>query len=149
MPSKQLTSGSARPLLSRQPFRFLFHTRLGKVFLVLVALRLLRLFGFLPSFVDGIVDLGLAIYLVGFLVRGLSILRSKLLWCIRRKLIISYLLIGMVPTVLILFFFLLSRLPRLRPGQLLHPYRLAPENGSGYRSRRRPRGDPFDQHETR
>jgi hypothetical protein len=35
-------------------------------------------------------------------------LRTKLLWKIRRKLIISYLLIGLVPTVLILFFFLLT-----------------------------------------
>jgi len=62
----------------------------------------------LPPFIDGVVDLGLAVYVAGFLVRGVLALRSKLLWRIRRKLIISYLLIGMVPTVLILFFFLLS-----------------------------------------
>lgn len=108
MASTQLTSGSARPLLSRQPFRFLFRTRLGKVFLALVVLRLLRPLGLLPPFIDGVVDLGLAVYVAGFLVRGVLALRSKLLWRIRRKLIISYLLIGMVPTVLILFFFLLS-----------------------------------------
>ncbi|MEE9180539.1 MAG: SpoIIE family protein phosphatase [Vicinamibacteria bacterium] len=108
MASTQLTSGSARPLLSRQPFRFLFRTRLGKVFLALVVLRILRPLGLLPPFVDGVVDLGLAVYVAGFLVRGVLALRSKLLWRIRRKLIISYLLIGMVPTVLILFFFLLS-----------------------------------------
>ena len=108
MVSKQLTSGSASPLTARQPFRFLFRTRLGKVFLALATLRLLRPLGFLPPSIDGVVDLGLALYLIGFLVRGVSLLRSKLLWRIRRKLIISYLLIGMVPTVLILFFFLLS-----------------------------------------
>ncbi len=108
MASKQLTSGSASPLMSRQPFRFLFRTRLGKVFLALVALRLLRPLGLLPPFIDGVVDVGLAIFIIGFLVRGVLALRSKLLWRIRRKLIISYLLIGMVPTVLILFFFLLS-----------------------------------------
>ena len=108
MASTQLTSGSARPLLSRQPFRFLFRTRLGKVFLALVVLRLLRPLGLLPPFIDGVVDLCLAVYVAGFLVRGVLALRSKLLWRIRRKLIISYLLIGMVPTVLILFFFLLS-----------------------------------------
>ena len=108
MASTQLTSGSARPLLSRQPFRFLFRTRLGKVFLALVVLRLLRPLGLLPPFIDGVVDLCLAVYVAGFLVRGVLALPSKLLWRIRRKLIISYLLIGMVPTVLILFFFLLS-----------------------------------------
>ncbi len=108
MASTQLTSGSARPLLSRQPFRFLFRTRLGKVFLALVVLRLLRPLGLLPPFIDGVVDLCLAVYVAGFVVRGVLALRSKLLWRIRRKLIISYLLIGMVPTVLILFFFLLS-----------------------------------------
>ncbi len=108
MASTQLTSGSARPLLSRQPFRFLFRTRLGKIFLALVVLRLLRPLGLLPPFIDGVVDLCLAVYVAGFLVRGVLALRSKLLWRIRRKLIISYLLIGMVPTVLILFFFLLS-----------------------------------------
>ena len=108
MASTQLTSGSARPLLSRQPFRFLFRTRLGKVFLALVALRLLKPLGLLPPFIDGVVDLCLAVYVAGFVVRGVLALRSKLLWRIRRKLIISYLLIGLVPTVLILFFFLLS-----------------------------------------
>jgi len=51
---------------------------------------------------------GLWVYAIGFLLWRVSRLRTKLLWRIRRKLVISYLLIGLVPTLLILFFFLLS-----------------------------------------
>jgi serine phosphatase RsbU (regulator of sigma subunit) len=45
---------------------------------------------------------------IGYLLWRFAGLRTKLLWRIRRKLVISYLLIGLVPTLLILFFFLLS-----------------------------------------
>jgi sigma-B regulation protein RsbU (phosphoserine phosphatase) len=86
----------------------LFRTRVGQIFLVLLGLLLLRPLGVLPAGLNSLVDFGLGIYLIGFVVRGVLALRSKLLWRIRRKLIISYLLIGLVPTVLILFFFLLS-----------------------------------------
>jgi len=51
---------------------------------------------------------GLLVYAIYFVTLGLARLRRKLLWRIRRKLIISYLLIGLVPTVLILSFFVLS-----------------------------------------
>jgi serine phosphatase RsbU (regulator of sigma subunit) len=52
--------------------------------------------------------IGLWAFAIGFLVWRISRLRTRLLWRIRRKLVISYLLIGLVPTLLILFFFLLS-----------------------------------------
>jgi serine phosphatase RsbU (regulator of sigma subunit) len=51
---------------------------------------------------------GLWIGAVGYVFWRFAGLRTKLLWRIRRKLVISYLLIGLVPTLLILFFFLLS-----------------------------------------
>ena len=88
--------------------RFFLQTRLGRLFLLLVAVRLLQPLGILPSALTALANFGLWIYLIAFLVWGLLRLRSKLLWKIRRKLIISYLLIGLVPTVLILFFFLLT-----------------------------------------
>jgi serine phosphatase RsbU (regulator of sigma subunit) len=73
-----------------------------------VVLRLIEPLEILPSVVGGLINLGLLIYFLAFVVWGILRLRTKLLWKIRRKLIISYLLIGLVPTVLILFFFLLT-----------------------------------------
>jgi serine phosphatase RsbU (regulator of sigma subunit) len=58
--------------------------------------------------VVGLVQFGLLIYLLAFIMWVILRIRAKLLWRLRRKLIISYLLIGLVPTVLILFFFLLT-----------------------------------------
>jgi hypothetical protein len=62
----------------------------------------------MPEVLTGLVSFAIGIYLIAFAIWGILHLRTKLLWRIRRKLIISYLLIGLVPTVLILFFFLLT-----------------------------------------
>ena len=43
-----------------------------------------------------------------FVVRGLAFLQRRLLWRVRRKLIISYIFIGFVPAILIVAFFLLG-----------------------------------------
>jgi sigma-B regulation protein RsbU (phosphoserine phosphatase) len=43
-----------------------------------------------------------------FLVRGMALLRRRLLWRVRRKLIISYIFVGFVPAILIIAFFLLG-----------------------------------------
>src|SRR5262245_33903626 len=45
-----------------------------------------------------------------FLVRGLAVAKRRLLWRLRRKLVISYILIGFIPAVLIVAFFLLGGL---------------------------------------
>ena len=112
MDTKQLASGSPPPPLRAGPLRFLLGTKMGLLLLALLVLRFVRPWGLLPEAIDRWVDIGLVIYAIGyaigFAIRGLSALRSRLLWRIRRKLIISYLLIGLLPTVLILFFFLLS-----------------------------------------
>lgn len=110
MATKKLASSSPGPGLWSRIARFLFHRRVGQVFLALVVLRLLRPSGLLPGGVADLVDLGLVVYGIWFAIRGVAVLRSKLLWRIRRKLIISYLLIGLVPTLLILFFFVASGL---------------------------------------
>ncbi|HJS75575.1 MAG TPA: hypothetical protein VJ921_14880, partial [Vicinamibacteria bacterium] len=89
--------------------RFLLRTRAGQILSALLIARVLG--AVFPSFPPWLVTLstvGLWVYAVAFVFWRISRLRTKLLWRIRRKLIISYLLIGLVPTLLILFFFLLS-----------------------------------------
>ena len=89
--------------------RFLLRTRAGQILSVLVLTRLLgAIFPSWPGWLTSVATVGLWVYAIGFLVWRISRLRTKLLWRIRRKLVISYLLIGLVPTLLILFFFLLS-----------------------------------------
>jgi len=89
--------------------RFLLRTRSGQILSVLVLTRLLgAILPSWPAWLTTVSTVGLWVYGVVFLFRRISRLRTKLLWRIRRKLVISYLLIGLVPTLLILFFFLLS-----------------------------------------
>jgi sigma-B regulation protein RsbU (phosphoserine phosphatase) len=45
-----------------------------------------------------------------FIVRGLALAQRRLLWRVRRKLIISYIFIGFIPAILIVAFFLLGGL---------------------------------------
>ena len=45
-----------------------------------------------------------------FLARGLALAQRRLLWRVRRKLIISYIFIGFIPAILIVAFFLLGGL---------------------------------------
>jgi sigma-B regulation protein RsbU (phosphoserine phosphatase) len=67
----------------------------------------------LPGFVR-IVDTVASVVLVAggvwFLVRGLALAQRRLLWRVRRKLVISYIFIGFVPVILIVAFFLLGGL---------------------------------------
>jgi sigma-B regulation protein RsbU (phosphoserine phosphatase) len=89
--------------------RFLLRTRAGQILSVLLLVRLLgEIFPAVPRWLVTVSTVGLWVYAVAFVFWRISRLRTKLLWRIRRKLIISYLLIGLVPTLLILFFFLLS-----------------------------------------
>ncbi len=89
--------------------RFLLRTRAGQILSVLVLIRLLgAVFPSWPPWLLTVATVGLWVYAIGFVFWRISRLRTKLLWRIRRKLVISYLLIGLVPTLLILFFFLLS-----------------------------------------
>ena len=88
--------------------RRLLGTWAGRFLLLLVAIRLLGVVGTVPASLTTVATVGLWLFAGAFLVWGLARLRRKLLWRIRRKLVISYLLIGLVPTLLILFFFVLS-----------------------------------------
>ncbi len=89
--------------------RFLLSTRAGQILALLLLARIPGAFvPSWPAWLTTASTVGLWIYAIGFVLWRISRLRTKLLWRIRRKLVISYLLIGLVPTLLILFFFLLS-----------------------------------------
>ena len=98
---------------SRSARELLLGTRVGRVFLGAAAVRLL------VFLIDRATGAPSALSLVGtlagillvvtasiFLVRGFLALRRQLLWRVRRKLIVSYVFIGLVPALLLLVFFL-------------------------------------------
>lgn len=107
MPTDPLVPSARREGRRSLPHRLL-SSRAVQIFLALAGLRLVGVFGSVPEAVTAFATLGLWTVLVAAALWGLFRIRGKLLWRIRRKLIISYLLIGLVPTLLILFFFSLS-----------------------------------------
>jgi sigma-B regulation protein RsbU (phosphoserine phosphatase) len=60
--------------------------------------------------VDTVASIAIAIGGAYFLVRGITFAQQRLLWRVRRKLIISYIFIGFIPSLLIVAFFLLGGL---------------------------------------
>jgi sigma-B regulation protein RsbU (phosphoserine phosphatase) len=87
----------------------------GRLFLASAALRLLaallRPTGMLPqvvSLVATLAVLGLIASLLYFVSRLFVLAQRRLLWRVRRKLIISYIFMGVVPAMLIIGFFLLG-----------------------------------------
>ena len=81
---------------------------------VKIAVLVLRpIAGGLPAFV-GVVDTVASIALAAgggvFLVRGIALAQRRLLWRVRRKLIISYIFIGFIPAILLVAFALLGAL---------------------------------------
>jgi sigma-B regulation protein RsbU (phosphoserine phosphatase) len=106
-----------RPAAAPQPSPrdLLFRTWFGRLFLVAAALKfvvaLWRLTGALPTFarvVSGAATVGLAIALAVFAWRLFVQIKRRLLWRVRRKLILSYIFIGVIPSLLILVFFLFA-----------------------------------------
>ncbi|HET7219402.1 MAG TPA: SpoIIE family protein phosphatase [Vicinamibacterales bacterium] len=106
-PPVEDTSRSARDLLLRSwP---------GRLFIIATAFKLVisiaRLIGPLPAFAQALntaASIGLAFSLLFFFTRLVFLAQRRLLWRVRRKLILSYIFIGVVPALLILGFFLLS-----------------------------------------
>jgi sigma-B regulation protein RsbU (phosphoserine phosphatase) len=104
---------STRPLLTARDL--LLRSWPGRTFLVSAALRvfagLLRQVGALVTLAEilgTIAAIGLGFSLLYFLWRLFVLARRHLLWRVRRKLIISYIFIGVIPAMLIIGFFLLS-----------------------------------------
>jgi phosphoserine phosphatase RsbU/P len=106
-----------RPAAAPQPTarELLFRTWPGRVFLVAAALKFVfafwRVAGELPSsarVVNGAATIALAITLVIFVWRLSVQVKRRLLWRVRRRLILSYIFIGVIPSLLILVFFLFA-----------------------------------------
>jgi sigma-B regulation protein RsbU (phosphoserine phosphatase) len=96
--------------------RAFYGTLPGRAILVGAAVKLVTalleaVLGTLPAFLD-VVDTVATVALVGgggvFLFRSLAFASRRLLWRVRRKLIISYIFIGFVPATLIVAFFMLA-----------------------------------------
>jgi len=96
----------------------LLRTLPGRAIIVGVAVKLLvfavRLGGrsvpALVSVIDTVAGMAIAAGAAYFLIQLVLLARSRLLWRVRRKLILSYIFIGFVPAMLIVVFFLLGAL---------------------------------------
>jgi sigma-B regulation protein RsbU (phosphoserine phosphatase) len=96
----------------------LLRTWPGRVFLVSAALKLLvgllRATGLadaapnVVSLLSGMATVGIIVSLGFFVWRLFVLSKRRLLWAVRRKLILSYIFIGVVPSLLIVIFFLLG-----------------------------------------
>ena len=98
---------------SRPARELLLRTNAGRLFLAASAVRLVvlaidRVAGAPPaiSLIGTIAGIIIVVTALLFIVRGFLALRRQLLWRVRRKLIVSYVFIGLVPALLLLVFFL-------------------------------------------
>ena len=87
----------------------------GRLFLIAAALKLIvavvRTIGEVPAFVRVLstaATIGLIISVGYFVWQLIVLMKRRLLWRVRRKLILSYMFIGVVPALLIVGFFLVS-----------------------------------------
>src|SRR5581483_4479541 len=95
--------------------RYFLQTLPGRAIVVGLAIKLAlfvvsKVFGSLPPFltvVDTVAGLAVAAGAAYFLFRLVVLAQRRLLWRVRRKLILSYIFVGFVPALLIVAFFLL------------------------------------------
>ncbi|MDQ3212569.1 MAG: SpoIIE family protein phosphatase [Acidobacteriota bacterium] len=99
----------------RRPRDLLLHTWPGRLFIISAGLKivvaLIRLAVDLPRFiqiVSSAATLGLVVSVAYFAWELFVLTKRRLLWRVRRKLILSYIFIGVVPSLLIVIFFLLG-----------------------------------------
>src|SRR3954451_4605196 len=95
----------------------LLRTLPGRAIVASVAVKaLIFVYGLVaapPAFLRVVDTLASVVVAIGgayFLVRGLAFAQRRLLWRVRRKLMISYIFIGFIPSLLIVAFFLLGGL---------------------------------------
>jgi len=111
VPGRGALSPPAPPRQS--PTAILISTWPGRLFLISASLKFLvavwRAFAELPAAIHVIstaASIGLAVALFVFVWRLFVLMKRQLLWRVRRKLILSYIFIGVVPSLLIIVFFL-------------------------------------------
>ena len=103
---------SEAPIPGKGVFPTLMGTLPGRAIVIGAAVRLVDflvgvVLGGMPAFlsvVDTVAAVAIAAAGVYFIVRGLSLMTRRLLWRVRRKLIISYFFIGVIPVALLLAF---------------------------------------------
>jgi sigma-B regulation protein RsbU (phosphoserine phosphatase) len=107
------TSAGLEPLRSSR--ELLIHTWPGRLFIISAGLKivvaLLRLVGDVPDVVtvlSSAATIGLIVSVSYFVWRLFVLVKRRLLWRVRRKLILSYIFIGVVPAVLIVIISLLG-----------------------------------------
>jgi sigma-B regulation protein RsbU (phosphoserine phosphatase) len=108
-----LTSGATdRPVPARD---LLLQSWAGRLFIVAAGLKILfgiiRQFATLPTFISLInstATLAMTVSLGFFVWRLFQLMKRRLLWRLRRRLILSYIFIGVVPALLIIAFFVLG-----------------------------------------
>jgi sigma-B regulation protein RsbU (phosphoserine phosphatase) len=93
----------------------LLHTWAGRLFIISTALKLLvalvRPWADVPQLItvlSSAATIGLIVAVSFFIWRLAVLMKHRLLWRVRRKLILSYIFIGVVPSLLIVIFFLLG-----------------------------------------
>src|SRR5262245_19472405 len=106
-----------RPAAAPQPSprELLFGTWFGRLFIGAASIKFLvalwRLSGALPTVTrvaSGAATIGLVVAVGMFSWRLFVQVKRRLLWRVRRKLILSYIFIGVIPSLLILVFFLFA-----------------------------------------
>jgi len=115
LPGRRRTRLPAEAEASLSVQDLLLRTWAGRVFLVSVALKVivaaLRAMEAVPTLVtilSGVATAGILVSLGFFVWRLFVLTKRRLLWAVRRKLILSYIFIGVVPSLLIVIFFLLG-----------------------------------------
>src|SRR4051794_27904038 len=117
LPGRSQSTPAAGVEPSRASRDLLLHTWAGRLFIISARLKilvaLLRLVGELPQLItilSSAATLGLIVSVSIFVWRLFVLMKQRLLWRVRRKLILSYIFIGVVPSLLIVIFFLLGGL---------------------------------------
>src|SRR5438105_2311009 len=107
VPVPDAQSGLRHVLLNTLPGRLIVLGFAVRLLLVVAAGTLGSLPGFFKA-IDTVAGLAIAVGAGYFLIRLFIAAKRRLLWRVRRKLILSYIFVGFIPAILIVAFFLLG-----------------------------------------
>src|SRR5438105_7907197 len=107
VPVPDAQSGLRHVLLRTVPGRLIVVGLAVRVLLVIAAAAMGPLTAFF-TIVDTVAGIAIAVGAVYFVVRLFIAAKRRLLWRVRRKLILSYIFVGFIPAILIVVFFLLG-----------------------------------------
>ena len=113
---RELLAGQTRQQVTQAGYRWLTHSFPGRVLLVAAAIKIqAAIIGFIfpgswtfLDLVDAVGSLLLLFVVAYLLTKAMVWTKRRLLWRVRRKLILSYVFVGLVPGLLIICFFLIA-----------------------------------------